>query len=105
VGEPAPVACTLSAAETPRREAQIRALNKHGLLSVDHDGDRAILRFRAGADLRRRIDEIVEAESRCCAFLEFQVRAEHDATLVIIAAPRGGEATLRRLADLFTPAV
>jgi hypothetical protein len=103
VNEPTPLACTLGTVEMPYRQAQIASLGQDGLLSVEHGKRRAVLRFRPGAELRRRIDEIVEAESRCCAFLDFQVEEEADATLVTIDAPPGGEPTLRGLADLFTP--
>jgi hypothetical protein len=97
-----PVACTLSVAELPARREQIRSLGEDGLLSVEHDERRAVLRFRAGDELRRRIGEIVEAESRCCAFLDFQVEELADATVLTIAAPHGGEPVLRELAAVFT---
>jgi hypothetical protein len=103
MNEPTPMACTLGTAEMPHRQAQIAGLGQDGLLSVEHGKQQAVLRFRPGAELRRRIDEIVEAESRCCAFLAFQVEEQTDATLVTIDAPPGGEPTLRGLADLFTP--
>ena len=103
VNGPVPLACTLGGTEMHDRQAQIARLGQDGLLSVEHEEQRAVLRFRPGGELRRRIDEIVEAESRCCAFLDFQVEEEADATLVTIAAPPGGEATLLGLADMFTP--
>ena len=103
VNEPVPLACTLGGAEMQDRQAQIAGLGQDGLLSIEHGQQRAILRFRRGAELRRRIDAIVEAESKCCAFLEFQVEEEADATLVTIDAPSGGEPALRGLADMFTP--
>ena len=103
MNEPTPLACTLGTAEMPHRHAQIASLGQDGLLSVEHGEQQAVLRFRPGAELRRRIDEIVEAESRCCAFVAFQVEEKADATLVTIEAPPGGEPTLRGLADLFTP--
>jgi hypothetical protein len=54
--------------------------------------------------MRRRIDEIVEAESRCCAFLDFRVEEAGDATLLTISAPGGGEPALSEFAALFTAA-
>jgi hypothetical protein len=103
-GREVPVACTLSADELPARRQQIRSLGKDGLLSVEHDARRAIFRFRSGAQMRRRIDEIVEAESRCCAFLDFRVEEAGDVTLLTISAPGGGEPELSELAALFTAA-
>jgi hypothetical protein len=98
------VACTLSADELPARRQQIRSLGKDGLLSVEHDARRAIFRFRSGAQMRRRIDEIVAAESRCCAFLDFRVEEAGDVTALTISAPGGGELELSELAALFTAA-
>jgi hypothetical protein len=43
----------------------------------------------------------VAAESRCCAFLDFDVAGEEDSTVLTIAAPEGAEPTLHDLADLF----
>jgi hypothetical protein len=102
VEQPVPVACTLSVAELPARREQIRSLGEDGLLSVELDERRAILRFRAGEELRRRIGEIVKAESRCCAFLDFEVEELADMTLLTIAAPHGGEPVLRDLAAAFS---
>jgi hypothetical protein len=101
-GREVPVACTLSADELPARRQQIRSLGKDGLLSVEHDARRAIFRFRSGAQMRRRIDEIVEAESRCCAFLDFRVEEVGDVTALTISAPGGGEPELSEFAALFT---
>lgn len=103
VNEPVPLACRLGGAEMRDRQAQIAGLGQDGLVSIEHKTQRAVLRFRPGAELRRRIDEILDAESRCCAFLDFQVEEEADATLVTIDAPPGGEPTLRGLAAMFTP--
>ena len=103
-GREVPVACTLTADELPVRRQQIRSLGKDGLLSVDHDARRAIVRFRPGARMRRRIDEIVDAESRCCAFLDFRVEEAGGATLLTISAPGGGEPALSEFAALFTTA-
>jgi hypothetical protein len=43
----------------------------------------------------------VAAESRCCAFLDFDVAGEEDATVLTIAAPAGAEPVMHELADLF----
>ena len=103
-GREVPLACTLSAGELPARRQQIRSLGMDGLLSVEHDARRAIFRFRSGEQMRRRIDEIVEAESRCCAFLDFRVEEAGGATLLTISAPSGGEPALGEFAALFTAA-
>ena len=96
-----PVACTLDPAEMPRRGDEIRALGRDGLLSVERAERHVTLRFRPDAAIRRRVESIVAAESRCCAFLDFDVAGEEDATVLTIAAPDGAGPTLDDLADLF----
>jgi hypothetical protein len=96
-----PIACTLDPAEMPQRGEEIRALGRDGLLAVDRDERRVMLRFRPGAAIRRRVESIVAAESRCCAFLDFTIADEEDATVLTIEAPDGGEPTMHELAGLF----
>jgi hypothetical protein len=96
-----PIACTLDPAEMPQRGDEIRALGRDGLLSVERADRRVTLRFRRDAAIRRRVEAIVAAESRCCAFLDFDVAGEEDATVLTIAAPEGAEPTMHDLADLF----
>jgi hypothetical protein len=59
---------------------------------VDLKGTRAVLRFR---DARERVDWLVEVESRCCNFLEFDVTQSVDETTLRVTAPDGAERVLR----------
>ena len=96
-----PIACTLDAEERPKREREIRSLGTEGLLSVDRAEHTAILRFRRAAGIRDRVEAIAAAESRCCAFLAFDVKDERDATVLTIAAPAGGEPMMHELVSAF----
>jgi hypothetical protein len=96
-----PIACTLDPAEMPQRGDEIRALGRDGLLSVERAERTVSLRFRPDAAIRRRVESIAAAESRCCAFLDFKVTGEKDATVLTIEAPEGGEPTMHELAGLF----
>jgi hypothetical protein len=98
--KPRPIACTLGAAERPKRAADIRRLGEEALVSVERGDRRAILRFRREPGIRERVDALVAAESRCCAFLGFDVAEEPEATVLTITAPAGGEAIVHGLADL-----
>jgi hypothetical protein len=104
MSNPLPIACKLDAAEMPRRAEEIGALGRDGLLSSERAGSRALLRFRADSDIRARLERIVEAESRCCAFLDFELAAEADATRLTITAPRGAEPALEVFRKLFANA-
>src|SRR5215210_6780091 len=56
MSKPLPIACTLSAGELAARVAELRALGADGLVSVTEVPGRAELRFRPGADTRRRVE-------------------------------------------------
>jgi hypothetical protein len=100
-----PIACTLSPAEMPRRAAEIRALGRDALMTVELSEGRAVLRFRADPSTRARVERIVAAESQCCAFMDFDLFAGDDAIVLTIAAPGGGEAPVQQLADLLVGGV
>jgi hypothetical protein len=96
-----PVACTLDPAQMPQRTDEIRALGRDGLEAVERGERHVTLRFRSGSEIRARVERIVAAESRCCAFLDFEIVREGDATAVTIVAPEGGQPAMHQLADVF----
>jgi hypothetical protein len=94
-----PIACSLSAEELPARLAEIQALGADALLRVDGPG---ALRFRNDDPTRRRLEKIVAAESECCDFLAFELKAVGDEIeLCIITGPEGAEALADDLAQAF----
>jgi hypothetical protein len=98
-----PIACTLERAEMPQRAAEIRALGRDGLVAVERGKRSVTLRFRPDPAVRERLEAIVAAESRCCAFLDFGLAAEAEGGSVLtIAAPEGAEPALHEFADLFS---
>jgi hypothetical protein len=96
-----PIACTLDPAQMKQRGDDLRALGRAGLTAVERGERRVTLRFRPDPAIRERVERIVAAESRCCAFLDFRLADEEDATVVTIVAPEGGEPVVHGLADLF----
>lgn len=98
---PTPIACSLSATQLPVRLAEMAALGRDALLDSRSDRTRAQLRFAARAHVRERVDAVVAAEGRCCAFLAMEVREEHDAVVLTIVAPEGAEPVLSELVDAF----
>jgi hypothetical protein len=94
----APLACTLSAEERPKRAAAIRALARDALLGTSDDG---ALRFHNDETTRARLEAIVAAESECCAFLDFDLRESGGELRLLITAPEGAEPVARDLAEAF----
>jgi len=97
-----PIACTLDPAEMPRRGDEIRSLGRDGLEAVERGRRHATLRFRPDPEIRARVEDIVAAESRCCAFLDFTLAHDDGATVLTIAAPEGAEPAVQSLTDLFS---
>jgi hypothetical protein len=97
-----PIACTLEPADMPARAAEIRALGRDGLEAVERDELSVTLRFRPGRAIHERVERVVAAESRCCAFFDFTLAEREEATVLTIAAEKGAESAVHDLADLFT---
>ncbi len=96
-----PIACTLTAAELPNRLAEIRAIGASSLRSADAGASDAVLHFDAEPGIRERLSAIVAAESRCCAFLDFDLADAPDELVLMICAPKGGEPVMHELVEAF----
>jgi len=96
-----PIACSLGADELAARLAEMVELGRTALLRTETAGAHAELRFARAPGVRKRVDAIVAAESRCCAFLAMRVGDERDAIVLTIEAPTGAELVLRELVDAF----
>ncbi|HMJ95876.1 MAG TPA: hypothetical protein VK486_08485 [Thermoleophilaceae bacterium] len=97
MSEPLPIACTLSAANLRARGEELRALGGDGLVDATEEAGRAVLRFRPEPSIRKRVEAAVAAESECCAFLDFELEAGEDATVLTISAPNGGAEMVHEL--------
>lgn len=96
-----PIACSLTATELPARLETLAALGRDALLDHRLEGSRAELRFAAHDGVRDRVDAAVDAESRCCAFLDMRVTEAPGAVLLTITAPAGAEPVLAELVGAF----
>ena len=97
-----PIACTLTAAEMPKRLAEMRAIGESALLSAETSDATARLRFRPGGAIRGRLQAVVEAEAKCCAFLHLNISEEEAEVVVLsICSPEGGKPIMNRLVAAF----
>ena len=94
----APIACSLSNDELPERLAELEAIGRDALLSVSPDG---ALRFRADPAIRARLEAVIAAESRCCSFLNFDLREQAGELVLRIGAPEGAEPLAFDLVNAF----
>jgi hypothetical protein len=68
-----PIACTLAPAQMRGRRAFIDALAAEALLDRRPIAGGERFRFRDETDVEARVRELVDLESRCCAFLRFEI--------------------------------
>ena len=68
-----PLACSLDATALEERLAEMRAVGREALLATEPDG---VMRFRATAETRERLERILAAEGECCPFLDLDLREE-----------------------------
>jgi hypothetical protein len=95
------IACSLNAGDLERRLADVAEVGAEGLISREERDGLHLLRFRADARIRRRLEEIVVAESRCCAFLDLALDELDGETTLSIAAPPDAKSLADGLAAAF----
>ena len=92
-----PIACSLPAAERPDRGALMADLGARSLTGVRSQQLEATLRFANDEETRASVRSFVDAESECCPFFEFELRADDGAHTLDVRAPEGGEWAIRGL--------
>jgi hypothetical protein len=96
-----PIACSLNASELAVRVAGMADFGQAALIDAEAGPTTARLRFAAGIGIRRRVEAIMAAESRCCGFLQMRVSEDPDTIVLTIDAPAGAELVLAELVDAF----
>ncbi|MQA37069.1 hypothetical protein [Rugamonas aquatica] len=84
-GKPAPITCTLSAANFKERAAWLRELTSRALLTHQLDGSRLSLSYRL--DAKVEVEKMVSQERECCGFLNYKVRRTATSIEVTVTAP------------------
>jgi hypothetical protein len=96
-----PIACSLEADELRQRLRAIATVGADGLIESSTERSAHVLRFHSDASTRRRLEAIVAAEAKCCAFLDLDLRSEGDQLVLGIAAPSDGQPIADELALAF----
>jgi hypothetical protein len=92
-----PIACTLTPDGMTARLALIEALAADGLLDRAPTEAGMRVRLRDTPEIERRTRELVAAESRCCAFLDFDLGREGGDLVLDISGPEDA----RPVIDMF----
>ena len=82
-----PIACTLTPDGTTARLALIDALAADGVIDRTPTDGGLRVRLRDMPGIERRTRELIAAESRCCAFLDFTLDRHGGELLLHISGP------------------
>jgi hypothetical protein len=92
-----PIACTLTPDGMTARVALIEALAADGLLGRAPTDTGVRVRLRDTPDIEQRTRELVAAESKCCAFLEFDLGREGGDLVLDINGPEDAQPVIDML--------
>ncbi len=81
------IACTLTPRGFAARMGLIDALAADGLIDRTSTEHGVRVRLRATPEIEQRSRRLIEAESECCAFLDFRLTREPDALVLEITDP------------------
>jgi len=96
-----PIACSLNTGQLEQRLTEIAAVGAASLISRGSEGGRHLLRFRADATTRQRLEAIVAAEAECCSFLDLSLSEQAGELVLSISALRDAEEVAAGLATAF----
>jgi hypothetical protein len=94
-------ACSLGPGALELRLKAIAEIGADSLISRHAEDGRHLLRFRADATTRKRLEEIVAAEAECCSSLDLSLDREAGELTLSIVAPREAQALADGLAGAF----
>jgi hypothetical protein len=100
MAEELPMACTLETTALEQRIATIRELGRE-CLGRSSERDRQLVRFRSAPTVRRRLEQLIEAEAECCSFLEMSIEEHGGELLLTIEAPEQGAPVAAGMAAAF----
>ena len=89
-----PIACTLASDGMTARLALIDALATDGLLSRAPTETGLRVRLRDTLEIEARTRELVAAESKCCAFLDFELGRQDGDLVLDITGPEDARAVI-----------
>jgi hypothetical protein len=94
---PAPLACTLSAADYASRRDRWVALASRGLRESRSTKTGMRLRFQALPGVLAELDYLAAHERECCAFAQWSVRPERDDVILDVTAEGDGIAVVQAM--------
>ena len=91
------IACSLSAAELPERQARWRALMEGALAERGPSPNGVRLSFRPEPGVLEELRALAELERECCGFAAFDVRASDGRVTLDVTSTGDGIPAVRQL--------
>jgi hypothetical protein len=82
--------CTLDPTNREARLREWQSLRSDALISESHSEAGSVSVFKAGDEVRRRLDALIRAENDCCSHLRFNVR-EDDLRITVAVTSSAGD--------------
>jgi hypothetical protein len=98
------ITCSLGASDLRERLSEIAEIGAESLIERSTEGNRHLLLFRSGAEIRRRLEAVVAAEEKCCPFLDLSLEDHGDRLVLSLSAPEDGQPVAHELAAAFAGA-
>ena len=97
----APIACTISAAEIPRRVQLVERM-RTAVTAVDRTPTGLLVHFRDEPKVRGDLTTFVVDEKRCCEFWGFEILQEDDTVALRWDGPPAVDGIVDQLKSYFT---
>jgi hypothetical protein len=92
MGSELPIACTLGPTDAQTRQQRWLTVAHDALLTSERTSDGARQIYRADPAVERELEELIDLEAQCCAFLDFSLTHGGDRlTLEVSGPPEAGE--------------
>lgn len=95
-----PIACSLSGRDQAKRLREISDLCGRALLDTKEIAAGLRLRFAARPGIQEDLAELIEIESRCCSFLEFELRVLEEGLVLDVTGPDDARPVIWRMFGL-----
>lgn len=95
-----PIACSLGAGDLKTRQAELSALGRRSLISIERRGGKPVLKFSANPATKVELERIVAAERECCAFLTLSI-SDRDPLELLIDGPADASLVIDELLESF----
>ncbi len=95
-----PNACALDSAGLETRFGEFAELASVALVEAERTPDGARVLLRQGDSVQATLSRLIEAERRCCSFLEFAVDVGDAGIRVEVSGPPSARPLIDRLFDL-----